>query len=211
MEGNHGSAGETTMLQSPYEENAAVACLEFWYTIAHKSTISLFCLDDHLVERVTRYSMAHNGGVTKLTIKEEGGGIQEESRTQSIVWELESTNPESDGLWQVGQALVKANNLVVIAEKGEKDDGFAAIDDLFFKIDPEFLDHCKTMPPSVTTKYVEKKTFKSQANPDGTTTPAPNTSPSPSPLPNCNFDTQGTTCGWEVWQTQMNSFSRFLF
>ena len=145
------------MLQSPYEENAAVACLEFWYTIAHKSTISLFCLDGHLVERVTRYSMAHNGGVTKLTIKEEGGGIQEESRTQSIVWELESTNPESDGLWQVGQVLVKANNLVVIAEKGEKDDGFAAIDDLFFKIDPEFLDHCKTMPPSVTTKYFEKK------------------------------------------------------
>ena len=157
MEGNHGSAGETTMLQSPYEENAAVACLEFWYTIAHKSTIFLFCLDGHLVERVPRYSMAHNGGVTKLTIKEEGGGIQEESRTQSIVWELESTNPESDGLWQVGQTLVKANNLVVIAEKGEKDDGFAAIDDLFFKIDPEFLDHCKTMPPSVTTKYFEKK------------------------------------------------------
>ena len=145
------------MLQSPYEENAAVACLEFWYTIAHKSTIYLFCLDDYLVERVTRYSMAHNGGVTKLTIKEEGGGIQEEAKTQSIVWELESTNPESDGLWQVGQALVKANNLVVIAEKGEKDDGFAAIDDLFFKIDPEFLDHCKTMPPSVTTKYFEKK------------------------------------------------------
>ena len=157
MEGNHGSAGETTMLQSPYEENAAVACLEFWYTIAHKSTISLFCLDDHLVECLTRYSMAHNGGVTKLTIKEEGGEFQEEARTQSIVWELESTNPESDGLWQVGQTLVKANNLVVIAEKGEKDDGFAAIDDLFFKIDPEFLDHCKTMPPSVTTKYLEKK------------------------------------------------------
>ena len=158
MEGNHGSAGETTMLQSPYEESAAVACLEFWYTIAHNCTISLFCLDGHLVERVTRYSIAHNGGVTKLTIKEEGGGIlQEKSRTQSIVWELESTNPESDGLWQVGQTLVKANNLVVIAEKGEKDDGFAAIDDLFFKIDPEFLDHCKTMPPSVTTKYLEKK------------------------------------------------------
>ena len=57
----------------------------------------------------------------------------------------------------MGQTLVKANNLVVIAEKGEKDDGFAAIDDLFFKIDPEFLDHCKTMPPSVTTKYLEKK------------------------------------------------------
>ena len=164
MEGNHGSAGETTMLQSPYEENVAVACLEFWYTIAHNCTIyyiyrdiSLFCLDDHLVERLTRYSIAHNGGVTKLTIKEEGGGLQEESRTQSIVWELESTNPESDGLWQVGQTLVKANNLVVIAEKGEKNDGFAAIDDLFFKIDPEFLDHCKTMPPSVTTKYLEKK------------------------------------------------------
>ena len=69
MEGNHGSAGESTMLQSPYEEKAAVACLEFWYTIAHKSTISLFCLDDHLVQRVTRYSMAHNGGVTKLVIK----------------------------------------------------------------------------------------------------------------------------------------------
>ena len=160
MEGNHGSAGETTMLQSPYEENVAIACLEFWYSIAYNCTINyipICCVDDNLVECLTRYSIAHNGGVTKLTIKEEGGEFQEESRTQSIVWELESTNPESDGLWQVGQTLVKANNLVVIAEKGEKNDGFAAIDDLFFKIDPEFLDHCKTMPPSVTTKYLEKK------------------------------------------------------
>ena len=108
-------------------EQAAHACLEFWY------------------------SLAHNGGVTKLTIKEEVGAHMEELRTQSIIWELEATNKESDSQWQVGQVLVNANNLVVIAEKGEKEGGFVAIDDLFFKIDPEFLDHCETMPPSVST------------------------------------------------------------
>ena len=117
-----GDAGETTMLQSPYVEQSAHACLEFWYSIAH------------------------NGGVSKVTIREEGGGGL---RTQSTIWELKATDPESDGQWQVGQALVNANNLVVIAEKGEKEEGFAAIDDLFFKIDPEFLNHCETMPPSV--------------------------------------------------------------
>ena len=109
-------------------EQAAHACLEFWY------------------------SLAHNGGVTKLTIKEEVGAYTEELRTQSIIWELEATNKESDSQWQVGQVLVNANNLVVIAEKGEKEGGFVAIDDLFFKIDPEFLDHCETMPPSVSTQ-----------------------------------------------------------
>ena len=109
-------------------EQAAHACLEFWY------------------------SLAHNGGVTKLTIKEEVGAHMEELRTQSIIWELEATNKESDSQWQVGQVLVNANNLVVIAEKGEKEGGFVAIDDLFFKIDPEFLDHCDTMPPSVSTQ-----------------------------------------------------------
>ena len=81
-----------------------------------------------------------------MTIREEGGGGL---RTQSTIWELKATDPESDGQWQVGQALVNANNLVVIAEKGEKEEGFAAIDDIFFKIDPEFLNHCETMPPSV--------------------------------------------------------------
>ena len=37
-----------------------------------------------------------------------------------------------------------------------------------------------------------------QANPGGTTLPPPNTTPSPSPLPECNFDTDTPTCGWEV-------------
>ena len=117
-----GDAGETTMLQSPYVEQSAHACLEFWYSIAH------------------------DGGVSKLTIQEEGGGGL---RTQSNIWELKATDPESDGHWQVGQALVNANNLVVIAEKGEKEEGFAAIDDIFFKIDPEILNHCDTVPTSV--------------------------------------------------------------
>ena len=80
-----------------------------------------------------------------MTIKEEA----EQLRTQSTIWELEATDPESNGEWNIGRALVNANNLVVSAEKGEKEDGFAAIDDLFFKIDPEFFDDCSTMPPSV--------------------------------------------------------------
>ena len=102
-------------------EQAAHACLEFWYSIAH------------------------NGGVSRLSIKEEG----EELRAQSTIWELEATDPESNGKWNIGRALVNANNLVVSAEKGEKEEGFAAIDDLFFKIDPEFLNDCDTMPPQV--------------------------------------------------------------
>ena len=156
-------------------EQAAHACLEFWY------------------------SLAHNGGVTKLTIKEEVGAHMEELRTQSIIWELEATNKESDSQWQVGQVLVNANNLVVIAEKGEKEGGFVAIDDLFFKIDPEFLDHCETMPPSVSAQSKKQKFSNNfQANPEGTTSPPPNTTPSPSPIPDCNFDTN--TCGWEVFQ-----------
>ena len=125
MEGKGGgAAGETTMLQSPYVEQSAHACLQFWYSIAH------------------------NGGVSRLTIKEEG-----ESRTQSSIWELEATDGESNGDWNIGQTLVNANNLVVIAVKGEKEEGFAAIDDLFFKIDPEFLNHCDTMPPSVSKQF----------------------------------------------------------
>ena len=112
------------MLQSPYVEQSAHACLQFWYSIAH------------------------NGGVSRLTIKEEG-----ESRTQSSIWELEATDGESNGDWNIGQTLVNANNLVVIAVKGEKEEGFAAIDDLFFKIDPEFLNHCDTMPPSVSKQF----------------------------------------------------------
>ena len=80
-----------------------------------------------------------------MTIKEEGEGL----RTQSTIWELDATDPESNDKWNIGRALVSANNLVVVAEKGEKEGGFAAIDDLFFKIDPEFLDNCGTIPPSV--------------------------------------------------------------
>ena len=104
-----------------FAEQAAHACLEFWY------------------------SLAHNGGVTRLTIKEEA----EQLRTQSTIWELEATDPESNGKWNIGRALVNANNLVVVAEKGEKEEGFAAIDDLFFKVDPDFLNNCGTEPPSV--------------------------------------------------------------
>ena len=80
-----------------------------------------------------------------MTIKEEGEGL----RTQSTIWELDATDPESNDKWNIGRVLVSANNLVVVAEKGEKEGGFAAIDDLFFKIDPEFLDNCGTIPPSV--------------------------------------------------------------
>ena len=143
-----------------------------------------------------------------MTIKEEGEGL----RTQSTIWELDATDPESNDKWNIGRVLVSANNLVVVAEKGEKEGGFAAIDDLFFKIDPEFLDNCGTIPPSVSIQNpMRQKLFSWQANPGGTTLPPPNTTPSPSPLPGCNFDTGTPTCGWEVTRTRISYFQNPKF
>ena len=76
----------------------------------------------------------------------------------------------------------------MIAERGEKDIGYAALDDLIFKD----IDNCHTLPPEVRLRH-QTMTFLRilQASPGYTT-------PSPPLLPDCSFDGVDGTCGWQV-------------
>ena len=95
--------------------------------------------------------------------------------------------------------LIPTRQVEMIAERGEKDIGYAALDDLIFKD----IENCHTLPPEVKATH-QLMIFLTicQASPDYTT-------PSPPVLPDCSFDGEDGTCGWQVWRKK--SYSSFVF
>ena len=89
----------------------------------------------------------------------------------------------------------------MIAERGEKDIGYAALDDLIFKD----IENCNTLPPEVRPRH-QAMTFLPiwQASPGYTT-------PSPPLLPDCSFDGEDGTCGWQVWREPLWHLERANF
>ena len=75
-----------------------------------------------------------------------------------LVWDLTEFSHESNDFWDNGQVLIKGDpfeniaQVVIEATKGDSDEGYVAVDSLFFVSDYE---ECETKPSdAITTNYV---------------------------------------------------------
>ena len=108
-----------------------------------------------------------------------------EDLAETLVWALTDRTQESNEQWEVGQTFFLGQQVKIVAERGESDNGYVALDSIF-------MDdvHCSPFPED--------------ASPNMTST-----TPSPPTIRNCDF--QENFCDWSpmgeefIWERSRGS------
>ena len=92
-----------------------------------------------------------------------------------LVWDLTDFSHESNDFWDNGQVLIKGDSgiaqVVIEAYKGDSDEGYVAVDSVFFVADYE---ECETKPSDAITTNTPTTTENTETSTNGNrTTPGP--------------------------------------
>ena len=92
-----------------------------------------------------------------------------------LVWDLTDFSHESNDFWDNGQVLIKGDSgiaqVVIEATKGDSDEGYVAVDSVFFVADYE---ECETKPSDAITTNTPTTTENAETSTSGNpTTPGP--------------------------------------